>query len=818
MIRFLHIILFLCTTSLSAQYTITGTISNEDGAAITDAEILIEPNQQFITVDDEGRYEVELKAAEYTFTIFSYSYASKVIPVNVQSDQQVDISLEPLGEQLSEVQIMARREELFGLKRMSSVEGTSIYSGKKSEVVLLGQHAVNLASNNPRQIYAQVVGLNIYEGNDAGLQLNIGGRGLDPNRTANFNTRQNGYDISADVLGYPESYYTPPAEALDEIQVIRGAAALQYGTQFGGLVNFIMKRSPNKKLEVRLRNAIGSYGLINNFLSLAGQQKGWEYSGYYQHKQGDGFRPNSDFTSRNAYGRISRKWDNGLKITGEYTHLDYLAQQAGGLTDKQFFEDIFQSNRARNYFQVNWNLAALKMEHEINDTWVYDIQLAGLIASRKAVGWRGNPIELNENPITALDEQDTQGNYVLPRDLIDGRFRNYSVEAKLVRNGKIAQQKVTSLLGAKWYQANNKSIQGPGSIGDDADFDIYTTDFPDYASQSDFKFPNRNLALFTEHVWHATDKLEITPGARLEWIKTQSEGTYNQVTFDLAGNPIGNTLLTDNRSLNRNFMLLGLGMSYQWSPSVQLYANASQNYRSVTYSDIRVVSPTFIVDEDITDEKGFTIDGGLRGQWNQAINFDIGAFAIQYNDRIGIKLDDRANRVRKNIGDAIIYGAEIFADANLLSLWKGNTDRYRLNLFTNLALTRSEYLRSEENNVVGKKVEFIPAVNLKSGLRGGYRNWLVSLQYTHLSEQYTDVENSEAAPEGDSRQGIIGPIYAYQVWDLSMSYRYKILKVEAGMNNFLNESYFTRRATGYPGPGIIPSDPRAWYLGVELKF
>ncbi|MDO1502667.1 hypothetical protein Q2T40_21550 [Winogradskyella maritima] len=79
-----------------------------------------------------------------------------------------------------------------------------------------------MAANNPRQIYSQVVGLNIYDNGDAGLQLNIGGRGLDPNRTANFNTRQNGYDISADVLGYPESYYTPPAEALEEIQVVRG--------------------------------------------------------------------------------------------------------------------------------------------------------------------------------------------------------------------------------------------------------------------------------------------------------------------------------------------------------------------------------------------------------------------------------------------------------------------------------------------------------------------------------------------------------------------------------------------------------------------
>ena len=89
----------------------------------------------------------------------------------------------------------------------------------------------NLASNNARQIYNQVSGLNIFQNDDAGLQLNIGGRGLDPNRTSNFNTRQNGYDISADVLSYPESYYSPPAEAA-QIQVVRGAASLQYGTQF----------------------------------------------------------------------------------------------------------------------------------------------------------------------------------------------------------------------------------------------------------------------------------------------------------------------------------------------------------------------------------------------------------------------------------------------------------------------------------------------------------------------------------------------------------------------------------------------------------
>ena len=124
------------------------------------------------------------------------------------------------------------------MRQLKPVEGTAIYAGKKSEVVVVENLTINSATNNARQLYSQIVGLNIYENNDAGLQLNIGGSGLNPNRTSNFNTRQNGYDISADVLGYPESYYTPPSDALQTIEVVRGAASLQYGTQFGGLINF----------------------------------------------------------------------------------------------------------------------------------------------------------------------------------------------------------------------------------------------------------------------------------------------------------------------------------------------------------------------------------------------------------------------------------------------------------------------------------------------------------------------------------------------------------------------------------------------------
>ncbi|MFC7670651.1 hypothetical protein ACFQT0_27180 [Hymenobacter humi] len=83
-----------------------------------------------------------------------------------------------------------------------------------------------------------MAGLNIWENDQGGLQLSIGGRGLDPNRTSNFNVRQNNYDISADALGYPESYYTPPTEAIKRIQPgARGRfAAVRHPVR--GLLNF----------------------------------------------------------------------------------------------------------------------------------------------------------------------------------------------------------------------------------------------------------------------------------------------------------------------------------------------------------------------------------------------------------------------------------------------------------------------------------------------------------------------------------------------------------------------------------------------------
>ena len=816
----LILMLVVAGVRLDGQFVLSGKVVDaESDRGISNTEVYNQQLDKVVLTDSEGFYTFEdIKAGTYDITIFTFEYNSQTRSIEVDDNVSFDFRLEPLSQKLTAVEIVARKAEFFDIRRLRPVEGTAIYAGKKSEVVLLDQAIAGIASNTARQIYSQVVGLNIYENNDAGLQLSIGGRGLDPNRTANFNTRQNGYDISADVLGYPESYYTPPAEALSEIQVVRGAASLQYGTQFGGLINFKMKK-PNrdKKMELISRQTLGSFGLFTSFNSLSGTLGKASYYTYFNYKSGDGYRLNSNFDSKNFYGFVNYKVSDKLDVSLEATYLKYLAKQAGGLTDPLFNSSPRLSTRERNWFEVDWKLLSAKINYSISDNSELNVTFFGLDAERNSIGYRGNPINLNSNPVVEVDEKNPDGSFLLPRDLLKGSFNNGGVEARFLSKYKIGNRDAVYLLGSKFYKSNNTSIQGAGTNDIDANFNFANDQFPDYANQSDFTFPNLNASFFGEHIFYLNNKFSITPGFRFEYIKTESNGVYRQINFDNAGNPISNQQLDDNRILSRKFLLTGIGASYKSSKNSEFYANISQNYRSVTFSDIRVASPTFKIDPNIKDEKGFTGDFGWRGRWKQYLAFDLGGFALRYDNRIGIILDDRANRVRKNIGTALIYGIETFADWNIAKSFSNN-QYLKLNLFVNSAITGSEYISSDENNVIGNTVEFIPRINLKTGIKSGYKNLLFSLQYSYLAKQYTDAENSSIPEDSDNRNGVIGEIPAYSVLDFSTSFSFNRFTIESGILNVLNSSYFTRRATGYPGPGIIPSDGRGAYLTVGVRL
>lgn len=787
----------LLSFNLSAQVSITGHITDVNGQNISDVEVFASLTGESVFTDENGGFIMDLPSSNQELILFKEGYFTlkHFIPEG-ETTYSCNLTLEEINVTTDVIEITAREKQKFASMKLRDVVGTAIYASKKTEVISLDQLNVNVATNNARQIFASVPGLNIWESDAAGIQLGIGARGLDPNRTANFNTRQDGYDISADALGYPESYYTPTSLALKSIEVVRGAASLQYGPQFGGLLNFKMNDGIGDYKFRGLANlSIGSYGLYNAFLSAGGNTEKLNYYAFVQKKISDGFRPNSSINQNTAYGHLGYKITPKAKINFYATHMDYVAQQAGGLVDFEFNENPKQSKRARNWFNVDWNLFATTLDYNPTKTIKTNFRVFHLNAKRQSIGDLG--------PINRQDRG-------LERDIIRGDYKNWGAEARLIKRYNIGKMPNNFLIGARYYKGNTENRQGFGSDGSDADFTFKNFKEP---GKTSYVFPSSNVAIFSENLFNITDKWSITPGIRYEYISTNSDGYYYSRVFS-GGKIIFEEKTADKKTNNRDFILLGLGSSYRIKDNMELYFNASQNYRSINFTDLAVVNPNIIVDENLQDERGFNIDLGARGQLSDFLHYDISAFYLKYSDRIGIGetiVEDAirgtiAKAYRTNIGDANIIGLESYIE------YRKKIGATTLKAFTNTSIIDGKYVNASPK-VNGNRVELIPMINAKFGLGVNYNNFHIDYQIGHTSKQYTDATNADLV--ADATRGVVP---AYTVQDISFKWSKKPFTIQANVNNIADVNYFTRRAVAYPGPGIIPAEKRTLSVSVQYVF
>lgn len=793
------ILMFFLSCSLAfGQAELKVVVTDDHGEAIHATDVYIEPSKDLASTDKRGVVKLDLPKGEKTITIFKSGFKNETFAFNLQSDTLISVSLKLLSSDLDVVEITVDDNAGFGMTRMSSVQGNGIYAGKKNEVLLPAEIDANKATNSARQVYARIPGLNIWESDGAGIQLGIGVRGLSPNRTANINVRQNGYDISADALGYPESYYTPPLEGVERIEFVRGAASLQYGTQFGGMLNFVMNKGTREKpIEVVSRQTLGSNGLFNSFNSIGGTKGKHSYYGFYQYKRGDGWRDNSGFEVQTAYAAYTYSLNDNWSITGDLTHMDYLAQQGGGLTDDQFEADPQQSTRNRNWFKVNWNVASINLEGKISNKSSLNFKGFGLFANRQALGYLGSANRLDD---------ETKN-----RDLIYGDFRNFGGELRFMHRYDIAGRRNIILLGGRAYRGNTLSQQGTASAGYDADFGFINND-PD---KSDYNFDNVNYALFAEQIIYLSEQLTLTPGIRYEYIDTKADGNYYTYLQNTVGDTLEVSEYAETRKRDRGIVIGGVGVSYKRSDNLEYYGNISQNYRAINYSDIQIVNPSLRIDPDIQDERGFNADLGVRGG-NHRFRYDVSVYYLAYKNRIGsIQMRDLQTfqfyRYRTNIANSRSVGLESYGEWSAIK--PTNDQSFGLSIFGNLALNNAEYTEENELSISGNKVELTPEIMVRSGVRGTWKNISATWQISMTGEQYTDATNAVRTPNA-----VNGIIPSYTVMDLSLGYTLGKFKFEGGINNLTDVAYFTRRADGYPGPGIIPSDGISGYLTVGVRF
>ena len=726
-------------------------------------------------------YRILRKSSVFVVVIFPLSLLAQQI-----KDTTKTISLKEI--------IVTKIKTVKGVGHMPEVKDGIIYAGKKNEVILVDSLDANKAINNTRQILGRIPGLNIVETETGGFTANgIATRGLNPFQSIEMNTRQNGYNISGDVFGYNEAYYLPPMEAVSRIEMVRGAASLQFGPQFGGMVNYVLNEPPkDKTIELYTSQTIGSNGLFNTFNSIGGSIHKISYYGFAQFRTMQGWRPNSKQWQLSAFGKIqytsSEKWNAGV----EYTLLRNRIKMPGGLTDSMFEANPRSSFRSRNWIKSPWNIVSAYTNFTISPQTSLSIKSSLMFSSRTLV-WRNE-----DGGAGALDEIDPSTEKFSNREVENENMNNTTTEIRLLHNYKFAKMNNTLAGGLRYtYAWFKKQSGGEGTTGSDFDLSI-TGEF-----EKNIDFTTTNIAPFVENIFRINNHLSITPGFRFEYLKSTSNG-YKETE---------GVKILSNENRKRYIPLFGIGTEYKTTVYTNVYANISQAYRPISYSDISPIGVTSKIDPNLKDASGFNSDLGYRGTIKNYLNFDIGLFYMAYNNRIGTVLissgADEPYTLRTNVANSVHQGLESYVEFNLLKYLNQNSKK-GLSIFNSLALIDAKYTSGEfKKNRVEASTKYINRI----GLSYSDKKLSGTVQMSNIGDAFGDATNVRI-----SSDPVAGYIPAYTVFDASATFRIKRYSLKAGMNNIADKKYFTVRTDEYPGPGIIPSIDRSFYIGISAKF
>jgi len=687
------------------------------------------------------------------------------------------------------------------VERMPEIKDAAIYAGKKNEVMVMEKLNADLSTNNTRQIFSKVPGVTVWENDGSGIQIGIATRGLNPNRSWEFNVRQNGYDICSEIFGYPEAYYAPPMEAVQQVELIRGAASLQYGPQFGGLLNYqIKKADPSKPVSFETRQTVGSYGLFNTFNAIGLNYKKFSFYGYIQHRNAIGWRENGQYNLNSGYFSLTYKINAKMSIEADYSRMGYVSQQPGGLTDAQYNTNHRQSTRDRNWFSTPWNVASLTYKYKVNSK--VDIQWKSFttIAERNSVGFVRN-INIADTIVAATLQLNTRQ---VDRDF----YSNYGSEIRTTYRYQIKNKEHILAGGIRAYSGNTRRDQnGVGTTGSDFDLSLLN---PQYGRS--LTFSTVNYAAFAENIFKIGKRIKLIPGVRFEYIDNSVAGYINTTA----------TGAIPSETRNRQVFLYGIGGEYKVNESSNIYGNYSLAYRPVTFSELTPSATTDIIDPNLKDASGYNADLGYRGSWRNIVTFDVGVFYLHYNNRIG-NLTQNGNAFRTNIGTSVSKGVESYIETNVLRWFSPKTKYGALNIFASNSWINAEYTRWDNpaiaedptKSIENKKVENAPRFIHRYGISYLKKGFSASWQLSQVSEIFTDAANTEAA----NATATIGKLAGYEVMDVSVGYQFpKNYMLRAGVNNLTDERYATRRAGGYPGPGILPGNGRTFYLTFGAKF
>ncbi|CAN5853638.1 TonB-dependent receptor plug domain-containing protein [soil metagenome] len=320
-----------------------------DGALVrlvgTELRVTTDPLGKFyLTVPVGGRMEVEVSRIGYRPQRQSFA-------TGVRDVVNIGFALEAAPILIPELSVVGRT-----YRELARIPGSA-------EVV----SAQRLRESNPfsgNEVLRTVAGLHVQEEEGAGLRVNIGIRGLDPDRSRTVLMLEDGVPVSLNPYGEPEMYYTPAIDRMERVEVVKGSGSILFGPQtIGGVVNYVTPSAPlTPGGSLDLQGGSGGF-----FRALGGYGGTWDNVGLITsvlHRRADDIRglhySITDVTGKAgfSFGSSARA---GLKLSiyDEESNSTYI-----GLTEAMYVADPNQHPAADD--RLNVRRYQLTASHEVD--------------------------------------------------------------------------------------------------------------------------------------------------------------------------------------------------------------------------------------------------------------------------------------------------------------------------------------------------------------------------------------------------------------------------------------------------------------------
>ena len=717
-------------------------------------------------------------------------------------EKNLDGAAKPKVVRLEQVEVQADYDVQTRLPFLPDVEGTRINAGKRTSNID-AHYLPEMKDDNWRQLTATTPGLVVPD--ESTPLPSFAYRGFDPHRLQSFQVLEDGIPIQADMIGYPEAYYLPPTYPMETMEFIRGGAALMYGPQPAGAINFVMRKPPlDKKFTAESITMGGSFDYISSFNAVGGTVDRVGYYGWFNHRQSQGFRAaNSQYDLNN--GNLTMALDAN--------------------TDHRWY---FKLNA---YEECHGEPGGLRLNNDTVKTPVnYNVD-------RNATSRFNDEFQLNRYAASAIHESDFSDDLFFSYRVWFDYYRRWSRRQKGGGFGTLPTSQKNQIECQQFYTwGMEPRWRWDWDLGGEsqtltAGFMIYNTTSP--RTDKEGLTPTSNTGQIKNQsdrsVWYApffvenkftVGDLSIVPGFRMENIWQSVDLKIDQEK-SAAGQPLG----TQNQN---NFVpLIGLGVDYALPQDTTVYANVSEAYRPPTFAQAVPTGPNLRVSGNLEEGTVWNYEAGVRGMPTDWLTFDTSGFCVDYSNQIGETAAGGQNIV-SNSGRSRVYGWDFLLQLDLIGVadgiahqsmgWEdpesgqsggiaGWAQEYgSLYFYTALTLQNGNFINGANE---GKTPQYLSNYVYKTGLVYDWQSKVkASFLGTYVGHSYASDNNLTGS---DSRF-----IPAYNVWDLTLEAKLwnDYVSLVGGINNLFDKQYYSR----IRGDGIDPAMPRNWYAGLKIIF